>query len=256
MNSVIELINNISEAVHPDHVITFLNMLQSKSDIIITTANINVIRNNVPTTELLSIIEHILSPKLIVGVSLLLSMHSDIIDRSHEGSFLIICKAYLNLGNNIKGNIQYVYHFVIKIVKRMVKIVCRMNQPRCIINTLLKVIPFIQPSAYCLSPLHADILQLCIKGQMYDHAVRFIDDNPILEIDMKACFISGLDYLRYFYYAGICYIGMKNFKVALDYLNQCISTPTEKLSEVIICAIKKAKLISLIDNGTEFSVSS
>jgi len=255
MNSVLELINNLSNEMEPIQVTSYLNAIYGKSDIIIASANFKIIRNNTPTTELLCIIESLLSNQHILGASILLRLYADVVDRSDEASFLRICKVYLQSANNIRENIQYIYHFLIKIVKKMVKIVCRANQPRYIIHALMKAISIIQPSSYCLTPIHTDILQLFIKGQMYDHAVAFIDDNPILEIDMNTCFISGLDYVRYFYYAGICYIGMKNYAVALDYLNQCISTPTEKMSAVILCAIKKAKLISLIENGTEFSVS-
>lgn len=266
MNSVLELINNLSNEIDPKQVTAYLNMIHGKSDIIIASAYIKISPNNnnnntptTTTTELLYIIESLLSSdqqQYILGISILLSFYADTVDRSEETSFLRICKVYLNReNNNIRGNIQYIYHFLIKIVKKMVKIVCRANQPRYIISVLIKAISIIQPSSYCLTPIHTDILQLFIKGQMYDHAVAFIDNNPILEIDMNLCFISGLDYVRYFYYAGICYIGMKDYTVALDYLNQCISTPTEKMSAVILCAIKKAKLISLIESGTEFSVS-
>lgn len=256
MNSVLELINNLSNEIEPKQVAFYLNAIYGKSDIIIASANIKIIQNNIPTTELLNIIENLLSSNQhFLGASILLRFFADAVDRSDKASFLRVCKTYLKLENNIRGNIQFIYHFLIKIVKKMVKIVCRANQPRYIIHALMKAISIIQPSSYCLTPIHTDILQLFIKGQMYDQAVVFIDNHPILEIDMNTCFISGLDYVRYFYYAGICYIGMKNYAVALDYLNQCISTPTEKMSAVILCAIKKAKLISLIESGTEFSVS-
>ena len=44
---------------------------------------------------------------------------------------------------------------------------------------------------------------MCIKGQVYDVAVDFLRTHDILEIDMKNAPVSGSDFLKYFYYAGI-----------------------------------------------------
>ena len=45
--------------------------------------------------------------------------------------------------------------------------------------------------------------QACIKGPVYDVAVRFIRQNEIFEMDVKSTSIQSIDFLKYFYYAGI-----------------------------------------------------
>lgn len=50
---------------------------------------------------------------------------------------------------------------------------------------------------------HTPFLQVCIKGQVYDVAVDFLRAHDILEVDLKSAALSGSDFLRFFYYAGI-----------------------------------------------------
>jgi hypothetical protein len=43
---------------------------------------------------------------------------------------------------------------------------------------------------------------------MYTYAVKFIEENEILQISSKNTSLTALDYLEYFFYAGLCFIGM------------------------------------------------
>ena len=45
--------------------------------------------------------------------------------------------------------------------------------------------------------------QVCISGQMYKIAGKFLDDHDILEIDPRSSPIQSQDYLEFFYYGGI-----------------------------------------------------
>ena len=44
---------------------------------------------------------------------------------------------------------------------------------------------------------------MCIKGQMYDAAVNFMSENEILEVNVNATALQSMDFLQYFYYAGV-----------------------------------------------------
>lgn len=52
------------------------------------------------------------------------------------------------------------------------------------------------------------------------------------------------------------FTSVKDFTAALEAFTQVIVTPGNALSHVVVCSIQKAKLISLIHNGTVFSLPS
>jgi COP9 signalosome complex subunit 3 len=95
--------------------------------------------------------------------------------------------------------------------------------------------------------------QACISGKMYSFAHDFISNTTILEVNPKQSFLETSDFLKYFYYSGIVYIAVKNFKKALECFNEVMSFPADILSAVCVEAYKKAVLVSLIENGKAYS---
>jgi COP9 signalosome complex subunit 3 len=90
--------------------------------------------------------------------------------------------------------------------------------------------------------------------------------RPILEIAPKVNGLIPQDLLRFFYYAGMVHIGLKDFSKALDSFllvsgtcivagtrfdecRQCITAPSAVLSAIVVEAYKKYILISLIKHG-------
>ena len=61
--------------------------------------------------------------------------------------------------------------------------------------------------------------------------------------------LSPEDLLRYFYYAAIVQIGLKNFTRASDCLQLCITAPASVLSAIAVAAHKKFILVSLVQHG-------
>lgn len=58
------------------------------------------------------------------------------------------------------------------------------------------------------------------------------------------------NFLQYYYYGSIAYIGNKNYDRALDFLSIVISAPTQKkISAIQVAAYKKFVLVSLIHEG-------
>lgn len=53
-------------------------------------------------------------------------------------------------------------------------------------------------------------------SRCYSLGARFLDDQPIFGIDPKATALTPVHFLRYFYYGGIIFAGVKRWKDALD----------------------------------------
>ena len=66
-----------------------------------------------------------------------------------------------------------------------------------------------------LTPSHADFVLCCLKSRMYTVALPYID-TPVYEIAPKENGLEPIDYLSYFYYAGLVYVGLKKLPRALE----------------------------------------
>lgn len=126
------------------------------------------------------------------------------------------------------------------------------SNPQAVIRLLLFGASNFAPSKFCLTCFHANFLQACIEGKMYNYAIKFLDNNPILEVDPENTHTLASDYLKYFYYGALCYIGKERYQHAVDFLIQAITLPATALSEIVIFALKKVILLSLITTSTRF----
>ena len=168
----------------------------------------------------------------------------------NEAFFLMYCRQCDQLFHIIDRNLlRHVAKEISVITNRLALIGHKYKISSQIIRTLLKAICATQPNPNCLIPAHSHFLQACIDAQMYSFATNVINDTIILEIDTNNTSLSSLDYLKYFYYSGICFIGTGNMSEALDYFNQVITTPSSAISEIVVCTLKKARLLSLILTG-------
>jgi len=96
-----------------------------------------------------------------------------------------------------------------------------------------------------LTTAHRALVWIAVQRKLY-HIVSSLIDNVIFEVSPS---LPPLDYLMYFYYAGLAHIGLKNFEKALDHLSMCSIVPGDNLSLIQIDAHKKYILVSLIQNG-------
>ena len=148
----------------------------------------------------------------------------------------------------------YIYNFIFVIVscliRNTVEYLCNQGQARSILRPLRRLFPMMCYPENCLIPSHADYLQGCISGQMYKVGYEFVMSNPVLEIDLKLTGITPKDFLRYFYYAGICCTGMRNYTAAFENFTQAYSlNGHSSISSISVSAYKKAALLSLILKG-------
>jgi len=97
-----------------------------------------------------------------------------------------------------------------------------------------------------LTPAHALFALVCLKAMCFDAALSIID-VPIFNVDVT---LSSLDYLSYFYYCGMIYTGLKNYKKAIENFRLTLIVSTSSLSVIQVESFKKLVLVNLIAEGT------
>ncbi|CAM9543308.1 unnamed protein product [Phaeothamnion confervicola] len=123
------------------------------------------------------------------------------------------------------------------------------NRPAMAIKPLLEAGNRLSPTKSCLSPPHADALHCCLLAKRYDLAVRFLDGRPMTEVDPRRTGLTPPNLLRYLYYAGVAYVGLKRWQSAIDMFRTCLSMPANATSALAVEAYKKMVLASLISTG-------
>ncbi|XP_035794286.1 COP9 signalosome complex subunit 3-like [Anopheles albimanus] len=100
-----------------------------------------------------------------------------------------------------------------------------------------------------LTPIHADLCQLCLCAKVFNPAIR------VLDIDITT--IATTDdnngdtkyFLLYYYYGGMVYCAVKNYERALYFFEVAVATPALVMSHIMLEAYKKYILVSLILHG-------
>lgn len=100
----------------------------------------------------------------------------------------------------------------------------------------------LQPSPEHLTPLHPDLLLVCLLAKCYKAALSILEED-IFEIDIPK------DFLLYCYYGGMIFIGLKRFNKALEFFQHAITAPATTLTAITVEAYKKFVLVSLIQTG-------
>ena len=62
-------------------------------------------------------------------------------------------------------------------------------------------------------------------------------------------------FIRFLHSTFHSFIAVKDYPAAMENFMQCVTTPANSLSYIVVCALKKAKLIALIYFGRELVVS-
>jgi len=119
------------------------------------------------------------------------------------------------------------------------------RQPKVALKFLFKGLDIIQ-SRSTLTIVHADILQILLLMKQYHFAAHWIDSSPVFEVQGK---LNSMDFLRYFYYAGLVFIGLKRWDDALEVFKLSFSAPASALSLISVEIFRKFILVSLLKNG-------
>lgn len=95
--------------------------------------------------------------------------------------------------------------------------------------------------------LHPYFIRKCLLNKMYKLPLKILDIE-ITKVNPQ--WISIQDYLEYFYYGSMIYIGNKQYEKAFDALSIVLTAPIQKaVSAIQLEAYKKYILISFIHYG-------
>jgi len=182
-------------------------------------------------------------------VTLLLYYQCDIFfDERVQMSFLDQAISLLSTASNHKQVALVGKEFGF-IVNKLTELVCDRNLAMMHIRLLMHSAGLQTQELHTLTPSHTCVLQLCISSGMYTFGASFIRQSQVMAVDPNVSGLTSSDFLRYFYYAGIIFIGVRDFAGASDSFMQILTTPAQAISAIAKEAFKKARLVSLIETG-------
>lgn len=164
-----------------------------------------------------------------------------------EPRFLLHCKLLFESGS--AQQLRFVQSKACFLARRFAELAIESKFPLRAVNSLRAAIQKVSTSSEHLTPIHADFLQVCLLAKAYSAALPVLEQD-ILEIDPNSTGLTPQDFLRYFYYGGNIYTGLKEYKKALEMYKLALSTPAYALSAIVLESYKKFVLVSLLANGT------
>ncbi|ETW06001.1 hypothetical protein H310_03620 [Aphanomyces invadans] len=99
-----------------------------------------------------------------------------------------------------------------------------------------------------LTPYHSTFVLACVYAKCY-HAALSVVDEPIFDIASPQAAVQSIHVLEYFYYGGMVYTGLKQFRAAATFFLMTLTVPAYALSAIAIEAYKKFILVSLLSDG-------
>jgi len=100
-----------------------------------------------------------------------------------------------------------------------------------------------------LTPIHGDLCLLCLCSKIFKPALPFLDVDVTDIVTTEDSNQDSRYFLLFYYYGGMIYTAMKNFKQALYFYEVAITTPALATSHIMLEAYKKYILVSIIETG-------
>ncbi len=94
------------------------------------------------------------------------------------------------------------------------------------IRLLKTAITKLRPNSESLTPLHADFLQICLLAKDYRAALAILSEDVLVIASPDSYKFKPRDMLRYFYYGGMIYTGLKDFAKAAEFFKIVCISPT------------------------------
>lgn len=120
-----------------------------------------------------------------------------------------------------------------------------LRQTKASIRPLQKALLTLDLPSYQLTPLHACLTLMCVHSQCYFAAMPLVEET-MLEMNPEVHFVIVADILKYFYYGGMAFLGMKKYQQAVEFFKMAITLPAKQLSLIMVEAYKKYILVSAI----------
>ena len=229
------------------------DQIRTKTDILLTYAAQTSSPDN--CTVLQKTIGILLAlPSTTAGVAILLSLQAENLPDAFINIFLLQSQSFFAIAANCKPQLIFAHKEAVIVAQKLTHLSQRAHQPKAVCRILMQAALSSAPQVSCMTPMHALFLQTCISAKMYTLGADFLRKNEILGIDPNNTGLSALDYLTFFYYGGMCFVGVKDYITALDYLTQAIVLPAQAVSAVVVASLKMARLVSLIEHGIAYEV--
>jgi COP9 signalosome complex subunit 3 len=107
--------------------------------------------------------------------------------------------------------------FVVALVARKFTELCiETGQALRAIKPIRSALKKLRPSTDTLTPLHADLLQVCLLSKCYGVAQPILEEE-IFDVTPEITGVTPKDYLLYYYYGGMVLTGLKQYKQALTF---------------------------------------
>lgn len=165
---------------------------------------------------------------------------SSSIPREQAEGFMLIASKFINSCSTEQIRIAPEKFTVL--CRRLKEQAMQLQVPIQAIIPLRTAVRKLQPSPEHLTPLHPDLLLVCLLAKCYKAALSILEED-IFEIDIPK------DFLLYCYYGGMIFIGLKRFNKALEFFQHAITAPAITLTAITVEAYKKFVLVSLIQTG-------
>lgn len=114
---------------------------------------------------------------------------------------------------------------------------------------LVQAVEKIRLRATQLTPVHADLCQLCLCAKVFSPAFRFLDVDITSIANTDDSNYDTKYFLLYYYYGGMLYTAVRKYERALYFFETAISTPALAMSHIMLESYKKYILVSLILHG-------
>jgi len=134
------------------------------------------------------------------------------------------------------------------VCRRFTEFAIESNQAMRALKTLRLAIKKLRPNSETLTPVHSDFLQACLIARNYNIALPILEEE-IYDVNTDVTGTTPRDLLLYYYYGGMIYTGLKEYKKALGFFRLAVTTPALVLSSIMVEAYKKYILLSLLVHG-------
>lgn len=135
-----------------------------------------------------------------------------------------------------------------RVSRKFTELLVDVRQPMRGIIPLRAALAALSSEPKQLTPIHTDFVQLCLLAKCYRTALPILDEE-LYEVSTETTGLLPKDLLCYYYYGGRVYVGMKQYKKALEFFKLVFTAPALVLSAIMVEAYKKFVLVSLIVHG-------
>lgn len=138
---------------------------------------------------------------------------------------------------------------IVQLCKAVGRVAIRLHKEKYAIKPLLNGIECCSHGrVQRLTPIHSVVFQLCLMTECLSVAEKLLSHNWLIECPEEYC-LTSRDILLYFYYGGMICAGLRRYDKAMDMFVSAIVTPSVAVSAIVVEALKKYILVSLLVHG-------